>query len=61
MIPFVQTINPFLYRKVPFDPVKDFDPIMVVGVAPYMLAVNPSVPVRNLRELPMYAGSTSRR
>ncbi len=47
----VQTINPFLYRKVPFDPVKDFDPVMVVGVAPYLLAVNPSVPAKNLREL----------
>lgn len=47
----VQTINPFLYSKVPFDPVKDFDPVMIVGVAPYMLAVNPSLPVRNLREL----------
>jgi tripartite-type tricarboxylate transporter receptor subunit TctC len=47
----VQTINPFLYRKVPFDPVKDFDPVMVVGVAPYMLAVNPSVPAKNIREL----------
>jgi tripartite-type tricarboxylate transporter receptor subunit TctC len=47
----VQTINPFLYSKVPFDPVKDFDPVMVVGVAPYMLAVNPNVPARNLREL----------
>ncbi|MDB5900297.1 MAG: h16 [Ramlibacter sp.] len=47
----VQTINPFLYRKVPFDPVKDFDPVMVVGVAPYMLTVNPALPVRNLREL----------
>ena len=47
----VQTINPFLYRKVPFDPVKDFDPVMVVGVAPYMLAVNPGLPARNLREL----------
>jgi tripartite-type tricarboxylate transporter receptor subunit TctC len=47
----VQTINPFLYRKVPFDPVKDFDPVMVVGVAPYMLAVNPLVPAKNLREL----------
>jgi tripartite-type tricarboxylate transporter receptor subunit TctC len=46
-----QTINPFLYRKVPFDPVKDFDPVMVVGVAPYMLAVNPALPVSNLREL----------
>jgi tripartite-type tricarboxylate transporter receptor subunit TctC len=47
----VQTINPFLYGKVPFDPVKDFDPVMVVGVAPYMLAVNPAVPAKNLREL----------
>ena len=47
----VQTINPFLYRRVPFDPVKDFDPVMVVGVAPYMLAVNNSIPAKNLREL----------
>ena len=46
-----QTINPFLYRKISFDPVKDFDPIMVVGAAPYMLAVNPAFPARNLREL----------
>ncbi len=47
----VQTINPFLYRNIPFDPVKDFDPIMVVGVAPYLLAVNPAFPAKNLREL----------
>ena len=47
----VQTINPFLYRKVGFDPVKDFDPVMVVGVAPYMLAVNTSLPAKTLREL----------
>jgi tripartite-type tricarboxylate transporter receptor subunit TctC len=46
-----QTINPFLYRNIGFDPVKDFDPVMVVGVAPYMLAVNPNFPARNLREL----------
>ena len=47
----VQTINPFLYRNIPFDPVKDFEPIMVVGVAPYLLVVNPAFPPRNLREL----------
>jgi tripartite-type tricarboxylate transporter receptor subunit TctC len=47
----VQTINPFLYRNISFDPVKDFEPIMVVGVAPYLLVVNPSLPVRNLSEL----------
>ncbi len=47
----VQTINPFLYRRVGWDPVKDFEPVMVVGVAPYLLAVNPALPVKNLREL----------
>ena len=47
----VQTINPFLYRNISFDPVKDFEPIMVVGVAPYLLVVNPSLPARNLSEL----------
>ena len=46
-----QTINPALYRKIPFDPVKDFAPIMTVATAPYLLAVNPNVPVNNLREL----------
>lgn len=46
-----QTINPFLYKKISFDPVKDFDPVMVVGAAPYMLAVNPTFPAKNLREV----------
>ncbi|MES2183179.1 MAG: tripartite tricarboxylate transporter substrate binding protein [Pseudomonadota bacterium] len=45
------TINPFLYRNVPFDPVKDFEPVMIVATAPYVLAVNPSVPAKNLAEL----------
>lgn len=46
-----QTINPALYRKIPFDPVKDFAPIMTVATAPYLLVVNPNVPANNLREL----------
>lgn len=45
------TINPFLYRNLPFDPVKDFEPVMIVATAPYVLAVNPSVPAKNLKEL----------
>ena len=45
------TINPALYRKIAFDPVKDFEPIMVVAVAPYLLAVNVNLPARNLSEL----------
>ncbi len=47
----VQTINPFLYGKPGFDPVKDFEPVMTVGVAPYLLAVHPAFPAKNLREL----------
>ena len=45
------TINPALYPKIPFDPVNDFEPIMVVAVAPYMLVVNAAFPARNLQEL----------
>ena len=42
----------------PFDPVKDFDPVMVEGVAPYMLAVNPAVPAKNLHELVALANAS---
>jgi tripartite-type tricarboxylate transporter receptor subunit TctC len=44
-------VNPSLYAKVPYDPYKDFAPIMVVGDAPNVLVVNPSVPARNVKEL----------
>ncbi len=50
-----QTINPALYRKIPFDPVKDFVPIMTIATAPYVLAVNPSLPVKTVPELISYA------
>jgi tripartite-type tricarboxylate transporter receptor subunit TctC len=46
-----QTINPSLYKKVPFDPIKDFEPIMVVATAPYLLAVSPNFPAKNIKEL----------
>ncbi|NBS57398.1 MAG: hypothetical protein EBS65_10195 [Betaproteobacteria bacterium] len=45
------TINPALYKNAGFDPVRDFDPISVVGTAPYVLAVNANVPVKNVAEL----------
>ena len=46
-----QTINPVLYRKIPFDPVKDFEPISVIATAPYALVVNPKVPANTVGEL----------
>jgi tripartite-type tricarboxylate transporter receptor subunit TctC len=46
-----QTINPALYKKTNFDPIKDFEPIMVVATAPYLLVVNAAFPAKNLSEL----------
>jgi tripartite-type tricarboxylate transporter receptor subunit TctC len=45
------TINPAVYGKVPYDPVKDFTPITLVARAPQWLFVHPAVPARTAREL----------
>jgi len=44
-------INPGLYRSMPYDPIKDFAPVGQVGVTPCVLAVHPSLPVTDVREL----------
>src|SRR5581483_2756745 len=49
------SLNPILYPKLPYDPLKDFEPISMVGVFPLVLVVNPSVPARSVRELVAYA------
>jgi tripartite-type tricarboxylate transporter receptor subunit TctC len=38
-------------RKLPYDPVKDFSPISLIGITPYVIIVHPSLPVRNVKEL----------
>jgi tripartite-type tricarboxylate transporter receptor subunit TctC len=43
-------INPTLYRKVPFDPVKDFTMISQLGLTTTVLVVHPSLPVKNVKE-----------
>src|SRR5689334_13876806 len=45
------TINPAVYGKVPYDPVKDFTPITLVARAPQWLFVHPSVPAKTAKEL----------
>lgn len=44
-------INPAIYRKLPYDPVRDFVPVTQVCVLPMFLVVNPAVPVRSVAEL----------
>jgi tripartite-type tricarboxylate transporter receptor subunit TctC len=44
-------IAPNVYKKVPFDPVKDFAPIALVAEVPFVLVVNPSLPVKSVKEL----------
>src|SRR5467141_939148 len=44
-------VNPSLYAKVPYDPVKDFSAVTLVAVSPNVVVVNPSVPAKTLPEL----------
>jgi tripartite-type tricarboxylate transporter receptor subunit TctC len=45
-----QAINPSLYARLPFDSVKDFQPIATLAVTPFFLIVGPKVPANDLRE-----------
>jgi tripartite-type tricarboxylate transporter receptor subunit TctC len=44
-------INPAIYSKLPYDPIKDFTPIMLTTLVPQILVVNPNVPVKSVPEL----------
>jgi tripartite-type tricarboxylate transporter receptor subunit TctC len=43
--------NPFLYKRLGFDPLNDFSPVSIVAKAGQVLAVHPSVPANNVKEL----------
>ena len=45
------TQNPALFRKLPYDPLRDIQPVAEIGQAPYVFIVNPAVPARTLQEL----------
>jgi len=46
---------PFFMKNVPFDTVRDFTPIIIVGTAPQAIVVHPSLPVTSVKELIDYA------
>src|SRR5437868_11246333 len=49
------TINPATYSKLPYDVRRDFAPISLICEFPLIVAVNPSLPIRTVRELIDYA------
>jgi tripartite-type tricarboxylate transporter receptor subunit TctC len=53
----IYTINPYLFKKLAFDPDTDFVPISLVATATQVLVVHPSVPVNSVAELVALAKS----
>jgi tripartite-type tricarboxylate transporter receptor subunit TctC len=51
MISTTHVISPHLYKQMPYDPIKDFTPVMKLAEGPYVLVVHPSLPARNVQEL----------
>jgi tripartite-type tricarboxylate transporter receptor subunit TctC len=47
----VMAINVALHKKLPYDPAADFVPLALVVISPYVLVVNPSLPVQSVAEL----------
>jgi tripartite-type tricarboxylate transporter receptor subunit TctC len=50
-------INKSLYKKLPYDPVKDFTPVALVAGVPFALIINPAIPAKTLAEFIAYAKS----
>jgi len=48
-------MNVGIYKKMPYDPVKDFAPVMQTVMVNYALVVNPAVPAKDVKELVAYA------
>jgi tripartite-type tricarboxylate transporter receptor subunit TctC len=55
LIPSNHTVNATFYAKLPYDSVRDFTPISLAGSSPLVVAVHPSLPVKNLKELIAFA------
>ena len=49
------TMNPGLYAKLPYDSLRDYAPITMIGSFPLILVVNPDLPVKNVKDLIAYA------
>jgi tripartite-type tricarboxylate transporter receptor subunit TctC len=50
MISTTHVISPHLYKKMPYDALADFTPVMELVEGPYVMVVNPALPAKNVRE-----------
>ena len=50
-------VNPFIFPKLPYDPIKDFTPITLISKVPSLYVVHPDLPVKNLKDFVAYAKS----
>lgn len=57
MLTVAQTISPAIYRKLGFDPLRDFTPVTLMATLPSMLTTHPSLPAKNVKELVALAKS----
>ena len=53
-------VNPFIFDKLPYDPVKDFKPVSLLAKVPSLYVVHPDLPAKNLKEFVALAQAPSR-
>jgi tripartite-type tricarboxylate transporter receptor subunit TctC len=53
-------VAPLIYKKIGYDPVKDFAPIAVIGSTPQLLVIHPSLPLRTFREFSAFVKANSK-
>lgn len=49
--PSPMTVNPFIYKNIPYKPLEDFVPITLLSTTSFVLVVNPALPVRSVADL----------
>ena len=50
-------VNPTLFNKIPYDSIKDFEPVSLIGAAPYILVANTKLPFDNVADMVSFSKS----
>jgi tripartite-type tricarboxylate transporter receptor subunit TctC len=57
LISTTHAVNPSLFKKLPYDPIRDLQPVTMLADTPFMLVIHPSLPARSVAELVKLARS----